>query len=165
MGIPPVDRGMLMVYNIGDVTKYSTTNSIFEYDKARQYFTGDKKYPLTMDIALAAYSWGILYRDKKFYQIENGMTVDTLRTATFLKPTGNNFYAVKEEKYFFNELIRPGDEIKMESVTDETLLQAAKLARKASNDDYLHVALFELSADEIKAFQHETIESVYNNFR
>lgn len=54
-GVPPVNRGMLMVYNITDVTKYGNVNSIFEYDKAKPYFT-EKKYPLPLDIALAAYT-------------------------------------------------------------------------------------------------------------
>ncbi|HEY6900014.1 MAG TPA: hypothetical protein VI233_05200, partial [Puia sp.] len=63
-GTPPVDRGMLMVYNVGDLKQYSPVNSIFEWKKAAAYFTGGKEYSLPLDIALPAYSWGLVFRDK-----------------------------------------------------------------------------------------------------
>jgi hypothetical protein len=72
-GVPPVDRGMLMLYNVSDLTQYSPVNSIFDEEKAQAYFTGNRSYPLPLDMALPAYSWGLVFRGKKFYQIENGL--------------------------------------------------------------------------------------------
>jgi hypothetical protein len=164
-GVPPVNRGMLMVYNISDVAKYSSVNSIFDKQSAGRYFTGTKKYPLPLDMALAAYSWSIIYRHKKLYQVENSLTEDIIRTCTFLKPTGNNFYAVTKDTVFNDLYLRPGDEIKLERINEATLMQAAQLARKALNTDSLNISLFELSSSEIKNYSHETIEQVYNTFK
>ena len=164
-GIPPVTRGMLMVYNISDLTKYSPVNSIFDYDKARAYFTNIKKYPLPLDIALPAYSWGIIFRNQKFYMIENGLTEESLGNGSFVKSTQAGFYAVTQDTVFHNVFLRPGDEIKIEKIGESDLLQAASLARKALNNDSLNISLFDLSAAIKNNYRYETIEQVYNNFK
>lgn len=163
-GIPPVDRGMLMVYNISKVTDYSPVNSIYDNEKAKAYFTESRKYKLPLDIALPAYSWGIFFRRGRFYMIENGLTADTLRKSTFLRRTSDNFYTVTTDTVFCNLYLRPGDEIKMEQVDEATLLQAAQLAGKAINTTGFSVALFELSQHEIKNYRHETVDQVYSGF-
>lgn len=164
-GVPPVDRGMLMVYNISDLTQYAATNSIFDKDKAKAYFTNSKKYPLAMDIALPAYSWCIVYRNKKFYQLENQLSEEELKKLTFLKPAPNHFYRVTHDTVFNDLFLRRGDEIKAESIDKETLQHAMKLAKKAVNSDSFSVALFELSENEIKNYSYETIEAVYASYR
>ena len=164
-GVPPVDRGMLMVYNIGNLKEYNNVNSIFDHNKAKAYFNKSKKYKLPLDIALPAYSWCIVFRDKKFYQIENEMPADTLFTSSFLRPVGNNFFRVNKDSTFFDLYLRPGDEIKLEKIDDKTILQAARLARRAVNDDSCSISLFELSSNEISNYSYETIEQVYSVFR
>jgi hypothetical protein len=164
-GVPPVSKGMLMVYNISDLTKYDTVNSIFEKDKAESYFGSRKKYPLPLDVALPAYSWGIIYRNKKFFMIENGMTENDLHELECFQPIGKNFFAVTEETVFNNIFLRPGDEIKIESIDENRLMQAAALARKALNTDSLTISLFDISSSPIKNYSHETVEQVYNSFR
>lgn len=163
-GVPPVDRGMLMVYNISKLTEYTPVNSIFDEEKASAYFTRRKPYALPLDIALPAYSWGIVFRQGKFFQIENALTEDTLRKSAFLQRSGQHFYKVLADTVFCDVYLRPGDEIKIEQIDERTLLQAAKLAGKAINTDSFAVALFELSTQEITNYSHETIEQVYNGF-
>lgn len=162
-GVPPVDRGMLMVYNISDLTQYGAGNSIFEPAKAGAYFTG-KKYPLPMDIALPAYSWAIIFRDKQFYQIYNHLSESDLKKYSFLRSTGNHLYQVTQDTVALNLFLRRGDEIRAETIDNKLLLEAALLARKAVNTDSLSLALFELSESEIKNYDHETIEAVYNSY-
>lgn len=163
-GVPPVSKGMLMVYNITDLTKYDTTNSIFEKNKATAYFTSSKKYPLPLDVALPAYSWGLIYRNKKFFMIENGMTEKDLQQLDYFEPSGNNFFAVKKDTVLHDVFLRPGDEIKIETIDEKRLMQAAVLARKALNTDSLTISLFDLSSSPIKDYSHETVEQVYNSF-
>lgn len=163
-GVPPVNRGMLMVYNISRLTDYTPTNSIYDDEKAKPYFTRKKPYALPLDIALPAYSWGLFYRRGKFMMIDNALTADSLRKCAFLQPSTGNFYKVTADTTFCNVYLRPGDEIKIEQIDDHTLLQAAKMAGKAINTDSFSVALFELSSLEIKNYQHEIIEQVYTDF-
>jgi hypothetical protein len=51
MGVPPVDKGLLMCYNLSDIKNSKTTNSIFDLSDLKQYLTG-KRYPLSLDVAL-----------------------------------------------------------------------------------------------------------------
>lgn len=163
-GVPPVDRGMLMVYNISNPTDYSLNNSIFDLKKAEKYFVSGNKYPLPMDIVLPAFSWCIIFRDKKFYQIENELTEDEIKNLSFLKVEQNHIYKVMTDTVFRDLFLRPGDEIKVETISQKTLLNAAFLAQKAINADTSSIALFELSETEIKNYKYETIESVYSSF-
>ena len=164
-GVPPVDRGMLMVYNISDPKQYTPEQSIFDITKARAYFAHTKKYKLPLDIALPAWSWCLVFRNHKFYQIENGITERDLQQQAFLKHAGNHFYEVKQDTVYRSLFLRPGDEIKAESVDDTTLQQAAELASKAVNTGDFSVTLFELSEQEINRYSHETINQVYSSFR
>lgn len=163
-GVPPADRGMLMVYNVEKLTDYASTNSIFDYKKAKTYFINNKPYPLPLDIALPAYSWGIIFRQEKFYQIENNLNPDTLQKSTFLRNTSGNTWKVTADTVFYDVFLRPGDEIRLEKIDEQTLRQVARLAGKAINTDSFTVTLFELSDAEIKNYQHETIGQVYNGF-
>ncbi|MBO9635525.1 MAG: hypothetical protein J7578_20645 [Chitinophagaceae bacterium] len=164
-GIPPVDRGMLMAYNISNPRQYSTTNSIYDQQKAEAYFTGKKKYPLPLDLALPAWSWCLIYRNKEFYQIENGLMEKELDQLAFLKKGPDHFYTVITDTVFHGLFLRNGDEIKSESIPPATLQNAARLARKAVNTDSFTVSLFELSQSEFNQYTHETIDQVYDSFR
>lgn len=164
-GVPPVDRGMLMVYNLSDPKQYGGGNSIFDSKKAKAYFNGVKAYPLPLDFALPAWSWCIIYRDKKFYQVENELTEETLKGLSFLKPKNNHMYTVVQDTVYKDLFLRPGDEIKAEAVSEKELLQATELAKSAVNSNECTVSLFELSENEFQRYSHESIDKVYTSFR
>lgn len=164
-GVPPADRGMLMVYNISDPKDYNISNSIFEERKAAAYFTKRSKYPLPLDMALPAWSWCIVFRNRQFYQIENGISPHHLDSMSFLKKTAGNLYRVISDTVFNEIFLRPGDEIRAEGIDSLSLLQAARLAAKARNTDEFTISLFELSENEYKQYSHATIDEVYSTVR
>jgi hypothetical protein len=164
-GVPPVNRGMLMVYNISDLRQYSPVNSIYDHDKAKAYFKSPEKYALPLDIVLPAYSWCIVFRDQKFYQIENGLSERDLAGLSFLQKKANGFYQVKQDTVFHDLFLRPGDEIKPEGIDSTTLQQAARLAKEAINTGQFAIAFFELSASEISNYSYESIEDIYHSYR
>jgi len=164
-GVPPADRGMLMIYNLSDPKQYSAANSIYDQEKAAAYFTSSKNYPLPLDMALPAWSWCLIFRNKKFYQIENGLTEKELKELSFVRKGKGPFYEVTKDTVYREIFFRPGDEIKLEKISPEDLRHAASLARKANNTDHFTVSLFELSEQEFNQFSHATIDEVYDSFR
>lgn len=164
-GVPPVDRGMLMVYNISNPKQYTPEQSIFDQKKASAYFTNSKKYALPLDIALPAWSWCLVFRNHQFYQIENGINEEDLKQLSFLQHRGDHYYSVTRDTVYRDLYLRPGDEIKAETVDEKALLQVAQLAGKAVNTDQFTVTLFELSEKEINRYSHETLDQVYTSFR
>ncbi|RYZ22301.1 MAG: hypothetical protein EOO16_09720 [Chitinophagaceae bacterium] len=164
-GVPPVDRGMLMIYNISDPTRYGTGSSIFDAKKAAAYFQGARRYPLPLDMALPAFSWTLVFRNGKFYGIQNGLDEADVRALSFVVPKGGPFYRVTQDTVFNDIYLRPGDELKVEQVSTADLQAAASLARSAVNTPRYTVALFELSEKEIKHYDHDTLAAVYASFR
>lgn len=171
-GVPPVDRGMLMLYNVSDLTVYSPVNSIFDREKAAAYIDGSNSYPLPLDIALPAYSWGLVFRNKQFYQIENGLDAGDVEASGIFEREkhgvvgeGVCFYQVKKDTVFGDLFLRPGDEIKIESIDSFQLLAAARLSLRAVNSDSCRVAFFELSSSEIKKYSDETLSHIYSSYR
>jgi hypothetical protein len=163
-GVPPVNRGMLMVYNISDPKQYTQPNSIFDKSKAAAYFTSNKKYPLPLDIVLPAWSWCIVYRDHQFYQVENALTEDDLKAASFLRATGNHRYTVTQDTVYHDLFLRIGDEIKAEGIDAAALKAATGLSQNAVNANSFTISLFELSEKEFQQYNHEIINEVYTSF-
>ena len=64
-GIPPVDRGVLMIYNSSTPLDWSDKNSILDESDARSYLKNISRYPLPLDIALPLYRWGAQYNNSQ----------------------------------------------------------------------------------------------------
>ncbi|WP_440134686.1 hypothetical protein, partial [Chitinophaga sancti] len=65
MGVPPVDRGMLMCYNMDRIDKLSTINSIFDKKVLSSYLVGTH-YSLPLDVAFPIFGWYAWFRGDKF---------------------------------------------------------------------------------------------------
>lgn len=65
---PPVDRGVLMLYNTGALKNRDTRNSILDIDDVRPYIK-KKKYPLNLDFAYPAFGWGVKFEGDEFVAI------------------------------------------------------------------------------------------------
>ena len=57
-GVPPVNRGMLMFYNMADLESIKTPNSILDLEVAHQYIDSQTTYELPLDFALPIFSLG-----------------------------------------------------------------------------------------------------------
>jgi len=163
-GVPPVDKGMLMVYNVRNVKDYNTYNSIFDEDEAEKYIDGVAKYPIRLDIALPAFSWAVIYRDKQFYCMMRDIKPILKDTCRFLEKKSPG-YLVKTDHMYNDTYLRVGDEIKIEAVTNDMMVDAAKLARQCVNSDTVNVSLFEIDEVVNNKVPDETIEAVYNSLR
>ncbi len=55
-GVPEIDRGVLMYYNMGKISSDSS-NSIYDDHIAERYTGSLQRYPLALDVALPVFSW------------------------------------------------------------------------------------------------------------
>lgn len=62
---PPVDRGVLMMYNTGDVTDRHH-NPILEMETIKPYLRHLSSYRLPLSAAYPAFSWDLLFRGDRF---------------------------------------------------------------------------------------------------
>lgn len=61
--VPPVDRGVLMLYNTGSVRSAATKNSILDIETCKAYLShrAIQKYALPLDYALPTFGWASVY--------------------------------------------------------------------------------------------------------
>lgn len=161
-GVPPVARGMLMFYNTGDIESETTENSIFNLQDAEKYVQGaPKTYPLPLDLALPVFSWTLVYREGEFWKIINGVPTDlqdTTRFETFLPDRMH--LQVRKGTFLSGHYLRPGDRLRVETVSEELLLQAAGLAARTDLADDASLAFFHLDTSTIRNFSPKLIHTV-----
>ncbi|MGB5866480.1 MAG: hypothetical protein WBG69_01285, partial [Arcobacteraceae bacterium] len=68
-GVPPVDYGVLMYYNMSNIQDFNINNSILDNDVAKKYHYNFESYPLKLKLALPLYSQAIQFRNKKAISI------------------------------------------------------------------------------------------------
>ncbi len=152
-GVPPVERGTLMLYNTGDIEHPYTQNSIFDAEDAKRYLQGaPKTYSLPLDVALPIFSWGIVYREGHFWKIINGLQKNALSdTLRFIKNIENQ-WIVRKETFEAGYFLRPDDAIRLEQISPETLREAARLARACSLAPDARMVLFHLDSAQIRPY-------------
>ncbi len=145
-GIPPVNNGVLMCYNMGKIAS-DTLNSIYDRELANKYLSHLKNYPLPLKIALPIFTWGIQSRHGKVINVLNKMSAHHfLNDSNFTKQTNAIFkvknYCFKRGYYFSKD-----DIVKIESVSNEQLLNITE-------DIHTH---FENKLNEVIFYDLDTI--------
>lgn len=162
MGVPPVDKAMLMCYNLIDPLTSNGKNSILDNKELRAYLKTGEKYPLHLDIALPVYSWMQVYQNDHF---SNVLYTDTKRIKNILDPVKPLWYSVKKDTVINSFYLRTGDRVKIEEVTAADLYAAINdLKKHARLDPGITVSLFHLDHQQLSRFSHEEITSFYSRF-
>jgi len=91
---PPVDFGVLMLYNVADVKRIETQNSILTLADVAPYLKGDFNYPLPLSFAYPAFSWSVVFRDNHFERLCN-IPHDTLLNCNRFERLALNRYPGK----------------------------------------------------------------------
>lgn len=129
-GIPPVDRVMLMCYNMGSLNTYEAQNSILDLNILQEYISFLSTYPLTTDIGLPVFRWGLLFRDRQFVGILREMDADTLAHRSEFKRIRPNWFSVHASTHLHGITLQPGDEIRIEAIPLSILKQSISTIKK-----------------------------------
>lgn len=112
-GVPDVDYGLLMYYNMSTVGDFDTKNSILDNNIAKKYHYNFDKYPLKLKLALPLYSQAIQFREKRGIDIFEGVTKQDFKKN--FKLIKNNYYEVAKSFYFKGRYIYKGDILRFEN--------------------------------------------------
>ncbi|MGE5671540.1 MAG: hypothetical protein ACM31E_08860, partial [Fibrobacterota bacterium] len=129
-GIPPVDRGMLMVYNMGHPKYTTVTNYIFDYDLVKSYTQTLATYPLPLDRAFPLFSWAVLYKQGKYKRLIRNIDDTAIKANTHFKKTGKHRYRAVEACSIGDASLERGDELRIDNVDDKELVRACNLLNK-----------------------------------
>ena len=160
MDPPPVDQGVLMVYNTGALRETKTKNSILDYDDVKTYLSGsDIHYDLPLDIAFPTYGWGVMFRNGSY----NGILHKTDYTdETRYKKGKEGMFIVKKDHVLEGRSILEGDVIRMEYPTADEVKKVAELVASAFQDPTHSVILYHLDSNNLLKFTDDEISSIYS---
>ena len=117
-GVPPVDYGVLMYYNMGRITA-TGANSIYDRSTALRYLGKLRAYPLPLDIALPMFAWGVHSADGQVLNLVGGLThAEAQAISTLERIDASDIYKVAEQTYYKGRVWQAGDLIKIEEVSD-----------------------------------------------
>jgi len=147
-GVPPIDKAILMCYNVGELKNVNESNSILNIETAASYLGRLNEYPLPFDIALPYYGWGALYRDGTFAGILNELT-ETKRIENFEKTAKEGVFKATSDTYINKTFVYKNDILRWETVTPENLKALMVLIRDATTRKY-SLILYHLNSTELE---------------
>lgn len=163
-GVPPVDRGMLMFYNMGDLEDWNTNNSILDLEIGQQYLYNFESYPLPLDVALPLFSWGVLFRQGRMIKLLNQLEETELALEHRFAKMEEHRYEVLESGYLRGHYLYSGDWIRLETVPFASLKESATLLKKVLKKNDLSISFYHLDTAVIKNYSYEQLESVLHIF-
>jgi hypothetical protein len=163
-GIPPVNRGMLMYYNMGRIDVSSGRNSIYNHEDAHKYVTHVKKYPLPLDVALPMFSWAIQTRQGKIIALLDDLSVLGFENNVNFIKSGYGQYVVGSSFFYRGFYFMKNDMVKIEQVSPELCADAAKEVSSEMKNNPGSVAIFHLDSLLFLSYEKSKFEKVYHYF-
>lgn len=165
-GVPPVPRGMLMLYNFGRIEADGTNSSIFNAADARRYSRYIANYPLPLDVVLPAFSWSIHSREGRVLGLLEHVTADDVASFDGFRKIGTNGYEAARSFFFRGRYFMAGDHLQMETITPELTREAALVAKQGAGfrKSYGTVALFDLDDKRSKQYSGADVDRIFSSF-
>lgn len=156
---PPVDYGVLMVYNTGNFSDPNARNSIIDIDDVEPYLSRLDDYPLHLDVAYPTYSWQLLFRQGRFIGLLNGVNVAD--TAHFVS-AGTNCHRAICDVIYNNKVIRKGDVIRTEASTFEDVCIVKDAVERHLGRRRHSNILYHLDQQNLSKYSTDEIEELYS---
>ena len=157
-GIPPVEKGVLMCYNMDDIDRFETPNSIISTDVLAQYVTENTKYDLPLDLALPVYQWGLVFRLGKLSLIANDISYKDVANSNFKKVT-KNIYQVLNNHYLYGNYVCKGDLIRLET-TSPALIKSAINILNSSDLTFNQLILYHISQEHLNQYNEAFFKQI-----
>ncbi len=166
VGIPPVDRGMLMFYNVGKIAGQPGPMSIFNIQDAARYASHIDRYPLPLDGVLAIFSWAVHVRDGVVIGLIDKVDEESLDGCPVLRCLEAGRYTAVSPAYFHGTYLREGDTLALEVMTPSLARQAAHLlAEHFHPDGEFTLALFDLDERNARHYESQDLDDLFSSVR
>jgi hypothetical protein len=163
MGVPPVDKAMLMCYNLIKPLSNKDKNSILDLNELKSYLDKKRTYPVHLDVALPVFYWTQWYQNNRFSGLLNINSTDITGFTKLVKPMW--YEVTKDSTYQYETLFKKGDQIKCEEVEPATISEAISIIKQhVALDKNTTISLFHLDSSTFKKYNNEEISSFYSSF-
>ncbi len=163
-GIPEVDKGLLMCYNMGNLKNPVTKNSILDTKELKKYLSGLESYSLPLDIALPLFSWNVYFSNNTYKGIISNISKDEL---TFACGQWNkNMFTFSKDTVLKNIPFQKNDQLRLEESTQDELLQTATFVADHLPQKKRTVTVIFYHIDELLLYKHpqHELETLFHCF-
>lgn len=164
-GIPPVDRGMLMFYNMGKVNTKLGYNSIYNATDADKYTASISSYPMPLDLALPIYSWAVCIRNGSVVNLIHKTNKSDFSDTSLFSSAGNNIFVSRRSFFQHGTYFMKNDTLKLEDVTPALSQSAAANAARYLDNNHRTVSLFEYDTIYLSSYDKKNIENIFSAAR
>lgn len=166
---PPVDKGVLMVYNTGNLMELTSENSIFSYKDIEAYLRDDRlsRFDLPLDVAYPAYGWSIVfYPAEDKYCFERLMRRTDFSSYPGLKQIDDNLYEATSLVKFSTtdelDCVYPESRVKVERPDADEILKVKKLIDRRLKGKSHNNILYHLDESQLSHYSDNEINKIYH---
>lgn len=160
-GIPPVDRGLLMCYNMGNLKNPQTKNSILDPEILEQYTSNLDDYPLDLDIAFPVFNWKVLFRENKYTGLIQNLPTENLDNKLLTNREANTFRLLKDTVLLGYDLHKD-DMIRQEDSNFDNIIQSARILKPKIRNRHLTVSLYHLDSITLHNYSTHEIQAIFS---
>lgn len=135
--VPPVHRGVLMLYNTGNLRSIKTKNSILDIKDVEPYLEQEIKYPIPLDYVYPTFGWGV-----KFY-------------------SGGSFKAIVSNPA--TETPEKDETIRVERPTVDEILEVKKLVEKQLGKPTIGNIIYHFDKEQLNHYTDDEISKIFSN--
>lgn len=167
---PQVDKGVLMVYNTGNLMEMTSENSIFSRKDIEPYLRDNRlaEYPLALDVAYPTYGWSIVFHPgKDKYYFDRIMRRTDFSDYPNLKKIAPNLFEATSE-INFSEDETGGDKvyekyrIRVERPTADEILEIKKMIDGQLKSKPHNNILYHLDESQLSHYSDNEISKIYS---
>lgn len=160
---PPVDRGVLMLYNTGNIRSSKTKNSILSNEDVLPYLQRKLTYGLHLDYAYPTFGWGVWFRGKAFQAILDRKTFSDMQNSRFIRQKDDSHYIVTEDFYDsgLSSFFRKGDLIRVENSSFQEIMYVKDLVRQQLGVMPHSCILYHLDSLNLSNYSDNEIKSIF----
>lgn len=130
-GIPPVERGTLMLYNVAKIGSIDY-NSILDSRIVNQYIDKNTDYPIKLNVALPVFTQLVIINNKGDVKLLNNPDIESIvnnhKCFSVLK---DNLYKVNIDTLFKSYYLYKDYKIKIEKVSEKEIIECCKILKKS----------------------------------
>lgn len=157
--VPPVDYGVLMLYNTGSFENPKEFNSIISVENIKPYLKYLGGYSLRLDYAYPIFSWNLVYnRDNHFKGLINS-SYDL--PDNILTHISENNYEIAKDTIINNVYLYKGDVIRKEGAPFKTIMDVKNLVEQYSDKKPRNIILYQLDKKNISNYSSDEFKQIY----
>ncbi|RZL50283.1 MAG: hypothetical protein EOP00_05045 [Pedobacter sp.] len=158
-GIPPVDKVLLMCYNMGNLRQYGTQNSILDVPELQKYAGKNLGlYPMDIDVALPLFSWCVAFRNKQYAGISKRINISDLQNKAMFSLQNNGLYVAKIDLPTFG-LIK-NDEVRYEESKVIDIKKTAEYLSSYLSEKPINLIYYHLDNNLLKNYEITQLEEI-----